>query len=127
MKDMKEMMSKKSKEKDPMQKEAKLSALSKLRKEMSSLMQDDLGGKMSKVVVAAKDKEGLKKGLDKAEEMLEEPEMERAEEEMGEDLDGDMEIGEDSEHQDKVVGKMDLAEIEEMMSKLAEMKKKLQG
>lgn len=125
MEDMRKMLGRK-KEADPMQKEAKLSALKGLRDEMSDMMRGDLSDKMNKVTVAAKDKEGLAHGLDKAKELLEgspeeeaseSPEMERMEEESGEDSDSD----DASESKDK----MTEDEIDEMMAKLAEMKKHL--
>lgn len=48
--------------------EAKVKALNELRDLSSSMMQDDLKGRMSKkVTVAAPDNEGLKKGLEMAE------------------------------------------------------------
>lgn len=126
MDDIKKMLGKKDKKPDNMEKDAKLSALKNLRNEMSQMMQGNLGEKMNKVTVAAKDKEGLKKGLEKAEEILEEkPDMEEMEEAAGEDLDNDMELGEDEEHQDKVVEGMDEEAIDKMMQKLADMKKKL--
>lgn len=90
MEDLKSLLGKKSKEGNSMRKEAKLSAIKALRDFASEMMGDDIKGKLTKVTVAAKDQEGLKKGLEKAKEMLpetsseEESEMESAEEEMAE-------------------------------------------
>jgi len=53
----------------------KMSALKNLHKMVSDMMGGDLAG-MKKVSVMAKDKKGLKKGLDKAEEMLEDEDTE---------------------------------------------------
>lgn len=65
-------------EMDPMLAKAKMSVLKDLHKHMGNMMGDDMMG-LKKVTVAAPDSEGLKKGLDKAEEMLpsnqESPEM----------------------------------------------------
>lgn len=116
--------------KDPMKAEGKLSALKKLRDTMSGMMQDDLGGKMNKVTVASPDKEGLNKGLDKAKELLggaegspeeegaETPEIEKQEDMMSHATEGSPEE-EASETTEQ--------EIDEMMAKLAEMKKRLKG
>lgn len=129
MHDMKKVLGKKDKSENPVKKEAKLSALKGLRDEMSNMMQGDLGQKMNKVVVAAKDKQGLEKGLDKAKEVLDtmpdNSAEEQIEEETGEDVDNDAEVGESDEHQDKVISHMSEEEIDEMMQKLIEMKKQL--
>lgn len=89
MEDLKSLLGKKSKEENPMKKEAKLNAIKALREFASGMMGDDIKGKLSKVTVAAKNPEDLKKGLEKAQEMLpesssEESEMESSEEEMAE-------------------------------------------
>ena len=57
------------KKKDSNKKKGKMAALSGLRDMASKMMGDDLD-KMKKVTVMAKDKKGLKAGLDKAEDML---------------------------------------------------------
>lgn len=114
-----------------MKSEAKMSMLKDLRKMANSMMGDDLKGKMDsmkKVTVAAKDKEGLEKGLDKAKDIVsEEPEMvEDMEEAMQEDLDNDNEDGEDTEHVEKVMGEDSpealKAKIEELQKKLSSLK-----
>ncbi len=82
---MMKMMGKKKEEEGngDMKKEAKLSVLKELRKMASDMMGDDVkGGMMKKVTVAAPSSEGLKEGLNKAEEMMgaeEAPETEEAE------------------------------------------------
>lgn len=72
-------------EMDPMAKEAKLGVLKHLSDMASEAMTGKLGG-LKKVTVASDSKDGLKKGLDKAEELVEgeEPsmEMDESEEEM---------------------------------------------
>lgn len=71
MKDLKAMMGKEDEGKAGMQKEAKLSVLKHLRKMASDMMGEDVkGGMMKKVTVAAPDKESLKEGLEKAEEVV---------------------------------------------------------
>ena len=70
MKDLKKLMGK-DEEGDGMKKDAKLSVLKELRKMASDMMGDDVkGGMMKKVTVAAPDKEGLKAGLEKAEDII---------------------------------------------------------
>lgn len=60
--------------KESNKKKGKMAALSELRELASSMMGDDLG-EMKKVTVAAKDKKGLKKGLETAEKMLDKKKM----------------------------------------------------
>lgn len=55
---------------DPMYKHAKMSMLQALKDEMSGMMKDDISHPMKKVEVAADDKAGLVKGLDKAKDLL---------------------------------------------------------
>lgn len=78
---LKKAMEKKKKEPmDENYKNAKMSALKDLHGEMGKM----IGGGMKQVSVAAPDKEGLLKGLDKAEEVLDE--MPEHEEEMPMDM-----------------------------------------
>jgi hypothetical protein len=80
MKELMKMMEKKSEGKKPLSpeyKEAKGGILKDLMKEMSAMAGSDIKG-MNKVTVAAPDAEGLKTGLEKAEELL--PEGEESEE-----------------------------------------------
>lgn len=84
---MMKMMGKKKEEhgNPDMKKDAKLSVLKELRKMASDMMGDDVkGGMMKKVTVAAPSEEGLKMGLEKAEDMVEgeEPESEEGYDEM---------------------------------------------
>jgi hypothetical protein len=83
MKDSKKSMDKQDKKSDPMEKEAKLSALKDLRSHMMGMMGEGLGDKMNKVTVAAPNKADLKKGLDKAKELVGKAPMD--DEEAGED------------------------------------------
>ena len=55
---------------DPMEKEAKLKAISSMKKMAGDMMTDEIKG-MKKVTVAAPDDNSLKLGLDKAKEVLE--------------------------------------------------------
>lgn len=70
-------MAKKEKEEPKMSSKAKgkLSALQGLHEMITEMMGDDLK-KGKQVTVVAKDKKGLKKGLNKAEELLDEEELE---------------------------------------------------
>ena len=115
MKDLKDMLGKPDKEQDSMKKESKLKALKALRKMASDMESEDIKG-IRKVTVAAPDKEGLEKGLEKAKEIVENP-MEMAEE-MSEDSEME-EMEESAEETD------DLSEIEEAIKKLEEKKAKL--
>lgn len=83
----KELLMKKAKEGktiSPEQAKEKMSVLDELSGMMGGEMADKLKG-MKKVSVIAKDEEGLKKGLDKAEEVLEDSE-EDSEEKEDQDL-----------------------------------------
>lgn len=68
--DMKELLGKKSKEVDPLKKEAKLKALKELRSMASGMGGADVKSGLEKVTVAATDKAGLKKGLEKAKDIV---------------------------------------------------------
>lgn len=77
MKDMlmKKLMKSEASEMPKSEKMGKMAALKELIQEMSALMGSDLENpmeEMQKVTVAAPDKESLMKGLDKAEDVLEE-------------------------------------------------------
>lgn len=137
--DLKELLGKK-KALDPDMKDTKMRVLKDMRKVASDAMSDGLKGAMTKATVVAKDKEGLEEGLDKAKELVaseETPELEATEEMLGEDLDGDQEMGESEEHKAMVLGEdeSDMDElleecdtpekIDELMMKLAEKKKML--
>lgn len=63
------MFEHKKKNMSEMEKKAKKGVLSDIMKEMSGMMAEPMKG-LKKVTVAAKDQEGLEKGLDKAKEML---------------------------------------------------------
>lgn len=93
MKDLKKMMGKDDEGGD-MKKEAKLSVLKELRELASKMMGDDLKNgmdSMKKVTVASDSKEGLKRGLEKAEEMMDVgPEGQSEEAEMTDELEGEM-------------------------------------
>lgn len=120
-----------------MKRSAKLSQLSDLSKEMKKMMGDDFGKSLQKVTVAADSKEGLQKGLSKAQEimnkkgMMEEmkPEkMEEEAEEVMEDMDvcekceGEgCEYCEEEEEEVEMSPEMIKEKIKKLQSKLAEM------
>lgn len=109
---LKKIMARKKAEKmDPEYKSAKMGVLKDLHGEMSKLIGDDLKG-MKKVTVASPSDEGLKMGLEKAEELMEgKEESEEAEEsEEGE--------GEESEMSAEEIEKK-IAELEALKAKLA--------
>lgn len=61
------------KQMDPMAKDAKMSMLKALRDEMSGIMKGDLeDSKLKKVEVVSNDEEGLKEGLEKAQDVVDE-------------------------------------------------------
>lgn len=99
----------------PMHKKAKMDLLKQLRKmAMDMIHEDSMGGEedamgLQKVTVAAKDKEGLKEGLEKAEDVLEGmPEMAEAE---------DAEEGE-NESEDPAELEAKIAELQAKLAKL---------
>lgn len=89
MDDLKELLAKKMKDqKEPMsenKKNAKMSVLQDLKKMMDDSIAGDLKG-LKKVTVASDSKEGLKEGLEKAEDVIEGQE-EMEEEETMDDMD----------------------------------------
>lgn len=128
----------KSKQKSPMSgefKQAKGNVLKELMKAMDGMMLDDVKN-LKKVTVAAKDDEGLKAGLEKAEDLVEaklgesEDEMESEDEESEDEMEakeescpGCEEGCELCENED-----MDLMKLEEKIKKLEELKnQKLRG
>lgn len=114
MKDLRSLLGEKKKI-DPIEKEAKLSAVKGMRKMAGDLMADEMKG-MQKVTVAAPDKESLKKGLAKAEDVLDSaPDM--MEESEDESYDADTILASCNSEQ----------EIDELMQKLAEKKAALKS
>jgi hypothetical protein len=122
----------------PSAQKAKLTALKEAHKMASSMMKDDLSG-LKKVTVASDSKDGLKAGLEKAEDMLGEggkkdcsscpgcPECE------GEQESEDSEMGEkesyeaDAQEDDQESAEpMDMDELEAKIQELMKMKAKLQ-
>lgn len=103
------LLEQKAKSQKPMsgpEKDAKLKAVHKMRKMAADEMASPLKS-LKKVTVASDKPEGLAAGLDKAKEMVgghDDPAMAKLEEETGEDLDNDNEMGEDSAHAEKVLG-----------------------
>lgn len=116
-------------------KDAKTCMLKKLSDEMKGMMREgyddsDLGKKLMKVTVAAKDKEGLEEGLSKAEEIMKGrmgdemigEEMAKDYEEMDEESEESSEMAEmDEESEDS-----EEMEKEELLKKIAELEKKLE-
>jgi len=119
------------KEKSMDKKKAKLSQLKDLSKEMSKMMGDGYADSMQKVTVASDSKEGLEKGLSKAQELMKKKglmsEMTDEEKEYEEDIDDseEEELEEDLEEMADDVDKMSPEEmkmkIKELEAKLAEM------
>lgn len=108
---------------EDLKKKAKLGVLGEIRGLASKLMQDGLSGKMQKVMVAAQDKEGLKEGLEKAKDVLDQmpkkDESEEPEEMMEESL--EQEENEMPEEESLEDIEQQIKELEE--KKLALMKK----
>ena len=96
---------------NPLERDAKMSVMNDMKQMASDEMGDRLKG-LKKVTVASDSAPGLSEDLDKAKELLgdhdqEDPDMEKLEEETGEDLDHDNEEGEPLEHQEQVLGHED--------------------
>lgn len=70
---MKHLTKKGAKDLDPMDKEAKLGVVGELHRQASSMLGDKVGKGMNKVSVAANSKEGLHRGLQKADSLLGHP------------------------------------------------------
>jgi hypothetical protein len=92
MKKLMEEMANKDGKMSPEDKEAKVAVLKALKKVAGELMAEIMNEKMApesmkQVTVAAADEEGLKEGLEKAEEVVEQlPEMEESEESEDEEM-----------------------------------------
>jgi hypothetical protein len=107
------MMFGKDKKMSPIEKKAKLAALKDAHGLASEMMKDGLGG-LKKVTVASDSKEGLKKGLDKAEDMLGEQESE--DEEMGAKEASESEEFEDAQDESEPMSEEEIdAKIEELL------------
>lgn len=93
MKDLKDMLGRKPKEKDPAETDAKLRAIKQLKAEAMSMMGDSMKAAMDKpkaVTVAGETTEDLKEGLEKAEELLDSEDMEESDD--SEEMSADDEI-----------------------------------
>jgi len=108
-------LDKKGKKLDPLEKEAKMG----ISKEMSRQAGALLGGKIpaKKVTVAADSAEGLKEGLEKAEDLVEGGE----EEEMGADLEKMKVLGNEKEPMSDLLKEMEDCTPEEIDEKIAEL------
>ena len=105
---------------------AKLSQLNELSKEMKKMMGDDYAKGLQKVTVASDSPEGLKKGLSKAQEIMEKKGLmkedkaeEKEEDEMCEACEG--EGCEACEEQEEMSPEVIKKQIKELQAKLAEM------
>jgi len=120
IKDFKELLMKKAKEgkkTDP----DRLQAGSDVLKELGDMFKDRLKGNLKKVTVASDSPEGLKKGLEKAEEMLEAP---HGDEDLEDQIEDEME-GESGEFSPKGENSENLEdEISELEKKIAVLKAK---
>ena len=115
--DLKAMLGKK-KQLGSEEKDAKLKALEHMKGIASDMMKDGLKGGLSKVTVAADSPDHLKKGLDKAKELLGKPEEEESPEE--ESSESPME-----EAKEMASGEEECSpeEIDAMIKKLEDLKK----
>lgn len=98
---------------DPVEKEAKLSAIKGMKKMAGDMMADDMKS-MKKVTVAAPDEQSLEAGLDKAKEIVGNPG------EMSEY--GDSEDMPDNHMEEMIEEMQSPEEIDELMQKLMEKK-----
>lgn len=120
----KELLMQKAKEQkgkpDSSKMAAKMAVLKELKDVMSGEMGKDLSG-MKKVSVMSNDEEGLKKGLEKAQELVDkQPDMLSSEDESSEE-----EMPEDSSHEMKEMLPDNLEEIEALMKMLEDKKNSL--
>ena len=124
--DIKAMLGQKKKI-DPLDREAKLSAVKDMRKVAGDMMADGIKGKMEQVTVAAPDKSMLAAGLDKAKDLLAKHEEPSAEEDMETPEMENSEMEEEQEsHGDALLEELDTPEkIAEFEQKLAEKKASL--
>ena len=103
---------------------AKLSQLSELSKEMKKMMGDDYAKGLQKVTVASDSPEGLKKGLSKAQEIMEKKGLIKEErEDKAEEKEEDevCETCEEQEGQEEMSPEVIKKQIKELQAKLAEM------
>lgn len=118
-------MSKGDEEKDPkdmMKAKAKMEVIQELRKMASDMMGEGLKDGMQQVTVASDDPEGLKEGLEMAEDVVEEgPEAMMAKE--SESYEPDMEMMAESDDEEEM--EMSPEEIEAKIAELMEKKDKL--
>jgi len=107
---------------EDLKKKAKLGVLGEIRGMASKLMQDGLGHKMQKVMVAAQDKEGLKEGLEKAKDIL--GDLPKKDEEMseGNDYEESQESPEEESSEQESSDEMSVEDIEQQIKDLEEKK-----
>lgn len=103
----------------PIEKKAKLNVLKDLHGQASELMKEGLKG-MKKVSVMSDSKEGLKAGLEKAEDMLGEDQMEDEDQSEQEEMEAD-----EYEDQQEESMPMDEDELDAKIQELMKMKEKL--
>lgn len=125
---MKKMMnSKKGKKLSDVERDAKMSVVENLKQMASNMMSDKVKG-LKKVTIASNDEDGLKEGLEKAEEIIDRDAVNGSAEDMAEELvDNDEEGSEDElEELDEVDdSEEDLdKKIAELMAKKEQLKKK---
>jgi hypothetical protein len=126
---MKKLEKKKGKGMSDVHREAKMSVVKQLRDDASESLLDKIKG-LKKVSVMADSEEGLKEGLEKAEEIVGEmPEAKEVAEEESEDEEvPQIAMDEaDMSHESKELEMMDDDQLEEMMAKIMELKKKRQA
>jgi hypothetical protein len=124
MKEFKELLMKKAKEgknSDP----DRLKAGSEVLKELGDMFKDRIKGNLKKVTVASDSPEGLKKGLEKAEEMLEAPHDSKMESDVEDVMEPELKkrLSEEDEDSEEELEDSD-DEIAELEKKIAELKAK---
>lgn len=119
-------MSKKGKKLNPIEQKAKMDVVQSLSDQAGSMLGDKVKA-MKQVTVAAPDKKGLAKGLEKAEDMIEGEDSEDSLADMMKDKASDMESEdeEDSESYDMMEECKDMSpeQLEDKIQKLLELKK----
>lgn len=110
MKELKELLGAKKKL-DPIEKDAKLSAIKNMRKMAGDMMADDMKS-MKKVTVAAPDQESLEAGLEKAKDVVEDMPEDMMEESPEDEMSEVVEACETPEDIDKLIAKLNEKKLE---------------
>jgi ubiquinone biosynthesis protein UbiJ len=116
MEEFLKLLAKKAEEQGGPKMNRHMEAKAAMAKELSDILGEDLADGLKKVTVASDSKEGLKKGLEKAEEVLEGK--------MGEECEDEME---DEESEDEMEDSSEMSDVEDEIAKLEAQIKELKS